>query len=178
MTTAVVVHEDSTLGLPVVQVSLGKDENSELATMIGQCAVQLFVDEEAKDIRLGTGSSDVTVQVKNKRIVVEYPATNLRLDMDVKVWRDTCHFSVNYFLADCRCNETLVGILGQPDGDSYNEWHDHDGNAVDIPSSTRKRRGVEAYNYSMTWCISEEESHFTYESGMNHGTFDECTPDK
>ncbi|CAJ1940528.1 unnamed protein product [Cylindrotheca closterium] len=177
VTTAVVVHEDSTLGLPVVQVSLGKDEDSELATMIGPCAVQLFVDEEAKDIRLGTGSSDVTVQVKNKRIVVEYASTNLRLDMDVKVWRDTCHFSVNYFLADCRCDETLVGILGQPDGDSYNEWHDHTGNAVDIPSNGRKRRGIEAYNYSMTWCISEEDSHFTYESGMNHGTFDKCTSD-
>ena len=29
VTTAVVVHEDSTLGLPIVQVSLGQDENSE-----------------------------------------------------------------------------------------------------------------------------------------------------
>lgn len=178
MTTAVVVHEDSTLGLPVVQVSLGQDQNSEFATMIGQCPVQLFVDGMAKDIGLGTGSADATVQVKDQRIVVEYPSTNLRLDMDVRVWRNTCHFSVTYFLADCRCDETLVGILGQPDGDRYNEWHDHSGTAVNIPSSRRKRRGTEAYNYSLTWCISEGDSHFTYEPGMNHGTFDYCTPDK
>ncbi|KAL3935356.1 MAG: hypothetical protein SGBAC_009114 [Bacillariaceae sp.] len=177
VTTAVVIQEDSALELPVVQVSLGRDEHSEQAMMIGECPVQLFVDGEAKHIRSGTGSSDATVQVKSKRIVIEYPRTNLRLDMDVKVWRDTCHFSVTYFLADCRCDETLVGILGQPDGDRYNEWHDHSGNAVAIPSNRRKRRGQEAYDYSLTWCIAEEESRFTYETGMDHGTFDYCTPD-
>ncbi|CAJ1954004.1 unnamed protein product [Cylindrotheca closterium] len=174
VTTGVLVHEDSTLNLPVVQVSLSRDQNSELATMIGECPVQLFVDGAAKDITLGTGSFDSVVQVKNKRIVVEYPSTGLRVDMQVKVWRNTCHFSVTYFLADCRCDETLVGVLGLPDGDWSNDWHQHDGTPEEIP---RRRRGQEAYDYSMRWCLNDAASHFTYEPDMNHGSFDNCTPD-
>jgi len=97
---------------------------------------------------------------------------------NVKVWRNTCHFSVTYFLADCPCDGSLVGILGQPDGDWTNDWHDHSGNPVDIPASRRSRRGKPAYDYSLTWCLTDAESKFTYEPGMDHGDHDFCTGSK
>lgn len=175
VTTGVVVHET---GQPTIQVSLGSSSNSELATMFGQCPVQLFVNGVAKDIDDGTGLTDATVQVKGKRIVVEYINTQMRLDMSVKVWRNTCHFSVTYYLADCPCDGSLVGILGQPDGDWSNDWHEHDGTPVDIPKSTRDRRGKEAYDYSLTWCLTDAESHFTYEPNMSHADHDFCTGKK
>lgn len=182
VTTAVVVHEDSRLSLPVVQVSLGQDANSAFATEFttsrnDKCYVQLFVDDEAKDILGGSGKNGASVQVNGNRIVVEYPTTNLKLDIKVSSWRQECHFSVDYYLVDCRCDETLVGILGQPDFPRQwiNDWHDHSGNAVPIPSRRSDRRGKKAYDYSRTWCISAGESHFAYEPGMSHSNFDECT---
>lgn len=178
MTTGVLVHEDSAFGLPVVQVSLGHDANSEHATMFGECPVQLFVDGVAKDITLGTGSPGAVVQVNNKRIVVEYPTTGLRVDMTVNVWRNTCHFSVKYLLADCRCDQTLVGILGLPDGDWSNDWHELDGTPRTIPANNRDRRGQVAYDYSLNWCLDDAASRFTYEPGMSHASFDYCTPDE
>jgi len=192
VTTGVVVHEDSTKTftdtdgtekpLPVVQVSLAQDSDGDDVREIGRCPILLFVDGESRDIAYGTGTEGASVQVKGRRIVVEYPTTNLRLDMQVKIWRNTCHFSVRYILADCRCDETLVGILGQPDApkDWKNDWHTHDGTAVEIPKSRRDRVTKKAYDYSLTWCLENKAmSHFTYESDeYDFAYFDDCTEDK
>lgn len=175
VTTGVVVHET---GQPTIQVSLGSSATSELATMFGQCAVQLFVNGVATDIEAGTGLDDATVQINGKRIVIEYVDTQVRLDMNVRVWRNTCHFSVTYYLADCPCDGTLVGILGQPGGDWVNDWHEHDGTPVSIPPSRRDRRGKKAYDYSLTWCLEAADSHFTYEPNMSHADHDFCTGSK
>lgn len=178
VTTAVVVHEDSTKELPVIQVSLARPTTGP-SVGIANCPLQLFVDGVYRDITTGTGYSEATVQVKRNRIVVEYPSTNLRLDLQVRTWRDTCHLSVNYILSDCRCDETLVGILGQPGGGPYNDWHKHDGTPVEIPSSKRDRRTKKAYDYSLTWCLEDADaSHFTYESGNSFDTFDKCNPEQ
>ena len=181
MTTGVVVHEDSRLELPDVQVSLGKDASSTLATEFttgrgDTCYVQMFVDKEAKSILGGTGNAAATVQVKDNRVLVEYPTTNLKVNIRVTSWRQECHFSVDYYLVDCRCDETLVGILGQPDSnrDWQNDWHQKDGTPVPIPSRRSDRRGKKAYEYSRNWCITAEESMFAYETGMTHADFDEC----
>lgn len=169
-------------GEPTIQVSLGENGSSELATTFAvsddACPIQLFVNGQARDITTGTGLTDATVQVKGDRIVVEYLDLQMRMDMRVRSWRNECHFSVTYFLADCPCDGSLVGILGQPDGEWSNDWHNHDGSAVDIPRSRRKRRGRDAYDYSLTWCLTAEDSHFEYEPEMSHEDFDKCTGNK
>jgi hypothetical protein len=173
VTTAVVVKEDN---LPKIQVSLATQDaaTAENVVTINNCPVQLFVDDAARVITSGSGTIDATVQVSGNRIVVEYPETRLRLDMTVRSWRNTCHFSVNYVLGDCRCDETLVGILGNPNGEWVDDWMEHDGTPVDIPSSRRERRFEKAYEYSKTWCVTEETSNFSYETGSDFDTFDEC----
>eukprot|EP00980_Cylindrotheca_fusiformis_P030743 scaffold25356_cov455-Cylindrotheca_fusiformis.AAC.1 len=60
--------------------------------------------------------------------------------MQVTEWRNTCHFSVDYLLGDCRCGETLVGILGNPNGDWHDDWMEEDGTPVDIPPDDHCRR--------------------------------------
>eukprot|EP00980_Cylindrotheca_fusiformis_P031624 scaffold26708_cov416-Cylindrotheca_fusiformis.AAC.1 len=54
---------------------------------------------------------------------------------------------------------------------------EEDGTPVDIPSSDRDRRFEKAYEYSKTWCVTEETSNFVYEEGTDFDTFDECTDD-
>lgn len=179
VTSGVVVHKT---GEPTIQVSLGADGSSELATTfpVGNdaCPVQFFVNGQARDITTGTGLTGATVQVKGNRIVVEYLDLQMRMDMQVRSWRNECHFSVTYFLADCPCDGSLVGLLGQPDGEWTNDWHEHDGTPVDIPRSHRNRRGRDAYDYSLTWCLAADDSHFEYEPGMSHEDFDMCTGSK
>jgi hypothetical protein len=187
VTTGVVVHEDSTKTfndtdgtvktLPDIQVSIAQDEDGDNVREIGRCPINLFVDGLSRDIAYGTGTEGATVQVKGRRIVVEYPTTKLRLDIQVKIWRNTCHLSVRYILADCRCSETLVGILGQPDKNWKNDWHHHNGTAVEIPKSRRDRVTKKAYDYSLTWCLDNAAmSHFTYESAeLGFQYFDNCT---
>jgi hypothetical protein len=178
VTTAVVVHEDSTKGLPVVQVSLARPTTGS-SVLIANCPVQMFVGGQYRDVKSGTGVDDVTVQVARNRVVLEYPTTNLRVDIQVRTWRNTCHFSVNYILSDCRCDETLVGILGQPGDGPMNDWHEHDGTPVEIPTSRKDRRTKKAYDYSTTWCLEDADaSHFTYEGSNNFDTFDKCNPDQ
>eukprot|EP00980_Cylindrotheca_fusiformis_P020405 scaffold7427_cov162-Cylindrotheca_fusiformis.AAC.4 len=177
VTTAVVVYEDEVKNLPTVQVALAEDPSLENVVTIGNCPVLLYIDGVSRDITTGSGKIGATVQVKGRRIVVEYPATQLRLDMKVEIWRQTCHFSVDYFLADCRKDEELHGLLGTPTGDWRDDWEVRDGSKVPVPTNGRDRRFEKAYEYSKNWCITKTTSHFAYEPGTNYDTFDECTDD-
>jgi hypothetical protein len=176
VTTAVVVYEEETKNLPIIQVSLAQDTNTaENVVTIANCPVQLFVDGVSRDITTGSGRAGGTVQVSGNRIVVEYPDTQLRLDMIVRSWRNTCHFSVDYVLADCRPEDELVGLLGSPNGEWRDDWMKRDGTLVDIPLSKRDRRFGKAFEYSKNWCITSDTSYFTYEEGTEFSTFDECS---
>eukprot|EP00980_Cylindrotheca_fusiformis_P012256 scaffold2995_cov130-Cylindrotheca_fusiformis.AAC.1 len=175
VTTGLVVTEDN---LPKIQVSMPRfpDATEDVVTMKG-CPVQLFVDGVPRDVRTGSGAPGVTVQTKKNRILIEYPSTGLQLDMQVTEWRNTCHFSVDYVLGDCRCGETLVGILGSPNGDWHDDWMEEDGTPVDIPPDDHCRRFECGFNYSKTWCVPEEDSNFDYGDGTDYEDYDECYDD-
>eukprot|EP00980_Cylindrotheca_fusiformis_P024287 scaffold11714_cov153-Cylindrotheca_fusiformis.AAC.1 len=175
VTTGIVVKEDN---LPKIQISMPiHPDTAENVVTMRNCPVQLLVDDVSRNIKTGSGTLSATVQTHGNRIVVEYPSTGLQLDMEVTSWRNTCHFSIDYLLGDCRCGETLVGILGNPNGDWHDDWMEEDGTPVDIPPDDHCRRFECGYDYSKTWCVTEETSNFAYEEGTDFDTFDECTED-
>lgn len=175
VTTAIVVHEDSKKNLPVVQVSMALSEDSDSAVVINKCPVQLFVDGEALDITAGTGVSGIDLKVKKSDILIEYKETKLKLRLKVKFYR-RCLFSVDYILSDCRPDDTLVGILGSPDGNEDNEWMKRDGTPLKIPQIKRSRYFKPSYDYAAkNWCLeNDSESYFTYEDGTDFDYFDYC----
>lgn len=176
VTTGVVVKE-ADASLPTIQVSLAESENSDQAvTFLRECPVQLFVNGVARDITTGTGRGDAHVTVRNRLIKVEYPSTNLVLDMEVRIWSNACHFSVDYILMDCRPGDELVGILGSPDGNRTNDWMNEHGEPFEIPEGTDEHFFEPAYEYALeNWCIDRQEnSHFTYESGTQFSDFENC----
>jgi hypothetical protein len=176
VTTAVVVNEDASKNLPVIQVSLAQDAaTAGNVVTIANCPVQLFVDGVSRDITTGSGKEGAAVEVIANKVVVAYPDTKLRLDITVRSWRNTCHFSVDYVLADCRPEDELVGLLGSPNGEWRDDWMKRDGTLVDIPLSRRDRRFGKAFEYSKNWCITSDTSYFTYEEGIEFSTFDECS---
>jgi hypothetical protein len=177
VTTGVVVHEDATKELPTIQVSMAQDaEISDNAEFVGNCPVQLYVDGVSRAISTGTGISAATVEVDGKRITVNYPETRLKLTLDVYVYLNTCHFTVDYILLDCRPDNNLIGILGSPNGNATDDWMTRVGTPLEIPPQKWGRHFKPSYEYSQdNWClVTENDSHFTYEPGTNYTYFDHC----
>eukprot|EP00980_Cylindrotheca_fusiformis_P000531 scaffold131_cov125-Cylindrotheca_fusiformis.AAC.8 len=176
ITTGVVVKDDN---LPKIQVSFATEDADAADNVVAMdgCPVQLFVDDVPRDITFGSGTPDATVQIAGNRIVVEYPSTKLQLDMMIQSGKYNCNLNIKYLLGDCRCGETLVGILGNPNGERNDDWMEEDGTPVEIPENGNDRRFEEAYNYSKTWCVTEDTSNFAYNEGTDFDTFDGCTSD-
>ncbi|CAJ1970372.1 unnamed protein product [Cylindrotheca closterium] len=179
VTTGVVVREaDATL--PTIQVSLAQSSNSEQAvTFLDDCHVQLFVNGRDRDITTGSGRDDAIVIVRNRLVKVEYPSTNLVLDIEIRSWSNTCHLSIDYILMDCRPDDDLIGILGSPDGNRTNDWMNEHGEPVEIPKGVDEHFFKPAYEYALEhWCIArEEDSYFTYESGKEFSDYENCGKD-
>jgi hypothetical protein len=105
---------------------MAQSADSENAVMINNCPVQLFVDGVSRDITEGTGVRGVDLRMKGNKILLRYKETEVSLRLNVKFYI-RCLFSVNYVLRDCRPDDSLVGLLGSPDGDETNEWMTRDG---------------------------------------------------
>ena len=106
--------------------------------------------------------------------VLPKPASNVLVFVPLFVNSRICHFSVDYILKTCRSDESIRGLLGTPDDDATNDWHDQNGNVITLPSG-----GVSnfffrpAYEYSKAnWKVqSADESIFDYEVGQSFDTY-------
>lgn len=176
VTTGIAIFENASL--PKIQVSLAQDaETSENVETLGGCPIQLFVDGDSKPLSGGTGSAGASVHTQGTKIIIQYPDTKLKVVMAVNVWRQTCHFSVDYILADCREGEEIIGVLGSPNGEWRDDWMERDGTPVALPVPLSSGTSFEpAYNYVRdNWCLAEaSDSLFTYEPGTSFNSFDQC----
>jgi len=176
VTTGIVVKEaDATL--PKIQLSLAKSAASEKAVHIrNDCYVQLYVDDVVRDVTTGTGRGDAHVANIGRLIKVEYPTTNLQLDIEVGFWRNTCYFSIDFILMDCRPGDDLIGLLGSPDGNKNNDWMNPNGDPLPIPSGSSAFFFKPAFDYAIeNWCIDDEtKSHFAYEPGYGFSDYENC----
>eukprot|EP00980_Cylindrotheca_fusiformis_P020404 scaffold7427_cov162-Cylindrotheca_fusiformis.AAC.3 len=175
VTTGIVVHEND--DLPTIQVSLAQDaDTSENVEVLGNCPIQLFVDGVSMPLSGGTQSSSASVHTEGKKIYIQY-STQLKVVMKVEIWMQTCHFSVDYILGDCRKDERIIGVLGTPNKNWRDDWMDRGGNKIDYPVPMGSGTHFEpAYNYVRdNWCIiKDSDSYFTYEPGTDFDTFDKC----
>jgi hypothetical protein len=177
VTTGIVVNQPKE-NIPVVQVSMAKSSDSEQALVINNCPVQVFLDGEAVDFSGNKGSkfSGGSVKVKKQTILLHYPSENLRLRMKVKFYR-RCLFSVDYIIKDCNeRTDSLVGILGSPNGIGADEWMDRKGNALEIPKMGRGRYFKPSYDYvTENWCITDgSESYFTHKGYKTFDDINQC----
>jgi hypothetical protein len=176
VTTGIVVYEND--DLPKIQVSLALDAvNSENVETLARCPIQLYVDGVSKPLSGGTGSSGASVHTEGTKIIIQYPSTQLKVVVAVQSWMQTCHFTADYILADCRPGENIVGILGSPDGEWRDDWMERDGTKLDLPTPLgRGTTFAPAFNYTRdNWCLLQaSDSLFTYERGTNFDTFDQC----
>ena len=152
VTTGVVVRDP---GLPTLQVNVASP-NSPTSQMFAGCPLDLYVDEVATDITSwqGVPGARVVMDAGAGKVIVEYLSSNMRLDIRVKIHRNKCYFTVDYFLADCYHDERLIGLLGSPDGDKTNDWMTQEDEVIPLPEGDVSKFFFEpAYNYSVNnWC--------------------------
>lgn len=151
-------------GTPVVQLDLP-------AVYDNKCQVDMYVDKVFRNIEDGTGkkSAIVTKLAWNKFSIV-YPYTGVDLEIETsKSSRFGCFFKVKLCLPDdYREGERLVGLLGSPNGNKYDDWMESDGTVLPFPSTKTTSRFQSAYDYCVdNWCIfDEEESLFAYNTSQ------------
>jgi len=188
VTTGIVVNEVG--DNPRIQLSLARDASGTYTEELRasccsgdhcECPIQLFVDGVARPVSSGSGNTKASVEVSDvsggKRVTIQYPETKVKVTMDVRNWRQTCHFSVTYPLADCRPNERIVGLVGSPDKEWRNDWMKRDGTVIPIPPVLKKGSGFQpTYEYTRdNWCVeTESDSYFEYEASTDFAFFDEC----
>jgi hypothetical protein len=89
-----------------------------------------------------------------------------------------CFLRVQVVLpVDYLVNETLVGLLGTPNGDDSDDWVDRNGNVVEQPVNETDFVFKAAYEYCRTnWCIeNESDSLFTYSGNESFESISGCS---
>jgi len=174
VTTGIAVRDP---GFPTLQVNVA-DANSATAEDLGGCPIDLFVDGAPTSLTSWEGSQGARVLTNEDadKVIIEYVESNIRIDMRLKKYSDTCLFSVDYFLADCYNNENLIGLLGSPDGDWTNDWMTQNDTVIPLPDGVEKFFFEPAYNYSVdNWCTrTPEETIFSYEGDKDFFDYAKC----
>jgi len=165
------------LSKPVIQVSTPKTGQSAL-NMVGGCPIDFYVNGTASTFGIDLSSSNVLVKVVNERITIEHTDTSLSVDVTVQT-SDTfgCLFMVEIYLpATFRSGETILGLLGTPNGDSSDEWRRPNGTTISAPSTEDEKIFGTAYDYCVeNWCIDiSANSMFTYGTGESFADISKC----
>eukprot|EP00934_Nitzschia_sp_Nitz4_P002638 Nitzschia sp. Nitz4//scaffold98_size77359//56502//58924//NITZ4_005554-RA/size77359-augustus-gene-0.60-mRNA-1//-1//CDS//3329560775//2628//frame0 len=171
ITTAIAVRD---VGGPTVQLSIAS--SSDQGTSVGGCPVLFFVDGIETDLLEGTGVDACDVFVSDDTITIKYTETGLQVDVEVGEWPTDCWLNAAYDLnEELRTGETLVGLLGSPNGESSDDWMTSDGSTLAMPSDPANAF-EEAHEYcSQQWCLRDSSSSlFSYETNQTFADFQDC----
>lgn len=181
---------DSACGVsnPDLDITLqGSDGEENKHGEINQsCPLLMYVDGQLQDLSqitpgpsdgvvslLGSPGDNVYVElVQNDQIHIIYKTDNddysemeLRRSGDGpgELW--SCHW--NYYLClpasqKDQFQDTTVGLLGTPNGDTSDDWMTRDGTQLQL-QHTGDQRHENMYDYCVeNWCVSQEDSIMTY----------------
>jgi Kringle domain/von Willebrand factor type D domain len=151
VSTGIVITDEN---LPKIQVSVPRGNGTYTAN-VGTCPVDFRMNGQLVNLASGTGRQDVIVSASSSVVTIRYTLT--RLFFRIEVRRSAlfgCHFLVEVFLPNSyRPGETLVGLLGKPDGTRTNDWVTRNGTSLAAPTTAAQSAFAQAYNYCVAnWC--------------------------
>jgi hypothetical protein len=170
VTTGIVTRGDDE-SLPVVQVSIAS-EGGEMVSAGGQeCPVELLVNGVPQD-DLYYSENGVKVRQTGRTISIVYDSL-LRVDMKTAFF-GRCYFTTDFYLYDCdKHSDSVIGLLGSPNGNSKDDWMTPEGEVLDLPHDVSKYFFGPAFQYTLdNWIITDpSQSLFGYEEGQDFTTF-------
>lgn len=162
-----------------VQVSIRFNQTSPSVDILS-CPVLMYVGGMAIDITDGTGEEDgIQVAVSTTGSVLITIPNGATISFRVRtssVFGCYFEFLRTFLPSDVVRDGNVIGLLGTPNGNPFDDWMTRSGETVALPSSRNDRLFEPAYNYcTSNWCITaEEDSLFTYEEGTTFSDFNEC----
>jgi hypothetical protein len=177
VTTGVAIRPDES-DQPVIQVAVNTTGTNTIQVGNHQCGVEVFVDG-AKQGGIPYDDGIASISVSGRTISIEY-ANLLSVDMRMSYF-GRCFFTVDFHLYNCETRaDTVIGLLGSPDGDSTNDWMTPGNTVLDLPTGNVGKFFFEpAFNYTRdNWLITtENDSLFNYTPGSD-GFATYSTPDE
>jgi len=120
--------------------------------------------------RVGKSGSD---HEDVEKVIIYYPGTGLQFVIErAEFTQYGCFLSLKICMPNSyREGETLIGLLGTPDGNPENDWVQPNGHVLQYTSNKMK-----AYEYiTRNWCNEDErKSIFTYTNNDNFLTHRRC----
>jgi len=165
--------------LPTIQFSIPNGDSTGSEILAG-CPVDLFVNGQLTAISNGSGNPNVEILVLGGSTVrLRYPATGLEVRASVRNAASTfgCFFLVQVFLPlSYRPGETILGLLGKPNGRRNDDWVAPDGSSYSPPRNEQESIFSAAYDYCVSnWCIRDEnDSIFSYRPDETFASISGC----
>lgn len=180
VSTGVVIKDKN---VPKVQISTPRNNTNSTShsslNTIASCPIDFYVDGIANDLsddNIGTSSIDVFRS--GSRIRVSHTASFVSIDVRIqKTASFGCHFLVQVFIPfDYRPGETILGLLGTPDGNRRDDWRARNGTILGTPDTVQDSIFAPSYQYCVNnWCIQNStESLFTYTSDESFSSIYAC----
>jgi FG-GAP repeat len=120
--------------------------------------IRLFVDNAERDPASGTGLSEIVLSISDDELVLSYTSTGMAIHLLVG---DSDNFGcfLNFWIdfpGGFLNEETLLGLLGTPNGDATDDWVTKENVVLDEPD-TNEAFFSAAYSYcTSNWCIRDE----------------------
>lgn len=171
--------------LPRIQIStptLGTAAASSL-NIVNSCPIDFYVNGVPSLLSSDVNSDIAVTQTSFRSIRIQYPSTNVIVDIGIRPSASFgCTFLVQVFIPfSFRPDETILGLLGTPNGNRGDDWRSRDGTVLTAPEVEDSTIFSQSYNYCVqNWCIrSSDESLFTYNIGGGEafGEFFACDED-
>ena len=181
VTTALVVQEtlsEEESGVPIIQISF--DGGNATSSTVQGCLdlVKFYEDGIARSLKDGAIAATVSVSVVDPDEIILLFSTGLEIHIFVKASPSFgCFFTQLIDLPEgYRSDETLAGLLGNADGDPFDDWQTEDGLALPTPDNTSTAFFQASYDYCRTeWCIRESfYSLFTYSNSTSFNSYFKC----
>merc|ERR1712187_448980 len=129
---------------------------------------ELYVDGvEQQDIfhdSTDSGGAEVWFDPQTNLISVQFSGV-LLVELSVDTF-GKCHFSSDVTLLDCgQAKDTVIGLLGSPNGDVDDDWMDQEGIPLEMPSDEMGVFFGPAFEHTKLWKIDDEtlslfETHY------------------
>jgi len=164
-------------GIASVQLSTPREVGATAMNSVNTgstvCPIDFYHGGVLKTLTDDLQDSDIDVSVMGPTIRVTHVQSDLHIEVTVQHSHNFgCHFLTQVYLPiGYRQGETLMGLLGTPNGSISDDWRSSDGTVLTIPTTVEDKMYQNAYDYCTTnWCIrNSSDSLFNY---SRTGTFD------
>jgi hypothetical protein len=177
----IAIQDEGGAAIPLVQLTIPQVtmEGDGITTLVDAkngCKLQLFVDGATYDLAQGFKSAQVEIKSAGSMTYsIKYTESQFTVTVRMGFWNG-CLLNA---CVQVPKSDTVVGLLGKPDGNAQNDWMTRAGEAVPVPAAQIDRVKKVAYDYCRNnWCLKTADkglSLFKYNQvGFDFKYFMQC----